>query len=300
MTPPETRDCNGDAPASFAAPAGSAEISWVIENITKESSLLELAEAVKQGGSKLFEINGDYTAQTIEELRRYATGKTAIFDGSINMAELVTRDMPTIHVIGTPENYLCSRYYPKLHGLLFNDRYELLPMSEVERAATLAVDGCVFVRPDGGQKQFQAGLVEVGELANLKHHGEMKVLASPPKNVTGEWRCACDAYGIVAVSSYRINGKPIREPSAPIGVMKMCEKAAARYQPDPLWIMDICADNDGKFWLMELNQFTGAGLYACDKAAIVRAVERVASAFPPNDRTELWLPDNAATTTPKI
>jgi hypothetical protein len=261
---------------------GSAEISWVIENITKESSLIELAEAVKQSGSELFEINGDYTTQTIEKLRRYAAGKITIFDGSINMAELVMRDVPAIRAIGTPDNYLCSRYYPKCDGLLFNDRYALMRMSEIETAAKLAVDGCLFVRPDGGQKQFQAALVEVGELSKLKRHGEMMVLVSPPKNVTGEWRCVCDAYGIVAMSSYRIKGQPILEPSAPTGALAMCDKVAARYLPDPLFVVDVCADNDGNFWLMELNQFTGAGLYACDKAAIVRAAERVASAFPPN------------------
>ena len=65
----------------------------------------------------------------------------------------------------------------------------------------------------------------------------------------------------------------------------VCENVAARYLPDPLFVVDLCADTDGNLWLMELNQFTGAGLYACDKAAIVRAVERVASAFPPNIRS---------------
>lgn len=282
----DSKQTEGDT--SHSCPAiCSAEISWVIENITKESSLLELAEAVKKSGSKLFEINGDYTSQTIEELRRYAAGKITIFDGSINMAELVMRDVPEIRAIGTPENYLCGCYYPKCDGLLFNDRYALMQMSEIESAANLAVYGCVFVRPNGGQKQFQAALIEVGELPELKRHGEMMVLVSPPKNVTGEWRCVCDAFGIVAVSSYRIKGQPIREPFAPSGALQLCEKVAARYLPDPLFVVDVCADNDGNFWLMELNQFTGAGLYACDKAAIVRAVERVASAFPPNDGLEL-------------
>lgn len=270
------------AMTGFDGLLGLSEISWVIENITKESSLIELAEAVKQHGSELFEINGDYTLQSIEELRRYAAGKVVVFDGSINMAELVMRDVPAIRSIGTPENYLCSRYYAKCQDLLFNDKYELMPMSEIKSAARLAVNGCVFVRPDGGQKQFQAALVEVGELAALKHQGEMTVLASPPKNVTGEWRCVCDAFGIVAVSSYRIKGQATRYPSAPSGALQMCEKVASRYLPDPLFIVDVCADTDGNFWLMELNQFMGAGLYACDKAAIVRAVERVVCDLPPN------------------
>ena len=259
---------------------GRLNVSWVIENITKESSLRELADAVKNEGGDLFEINGDYTAQTVEDLRRYSLNKPTIFDGSINMAELVGRDVPSVSIIGTPANYLCSHYYPICTGLLFNDRYVMISANEIVHhpaVTDFAKDGWIFARPNGGQKEFRAGLFELGRVAALQSYGPMLVIVSSPKNISGEWRFICGDNGIIAFSSYRIKGKPILEPTAPKGAVQMCESVLARYKPDKLFAVDVCADNDGAFWLLELNQFTGAGLYACDKPAIVRAVERLAS-----------------------
>ena len=58
----------------------------------------------------------------------------------------------------------------------------------------------------------------------------------------------------------------------------MCEEVLAHgWHPDPVYVIDIVEDNNGKFWLMELNSFSSAGLYACDKQAIVREVSAIAT-----------------------
>ncbi len=254
------------------------KVSWVIKNITREPSLVELATAVRAFGSELFEIIGDYTGDTIKALTAFAAGKPVVFDGSLNMCELVLQDVPSIRAIGTAANYACSRYYGTCGDLLFNDAYAIMPLAEVGRnpvVKMLSKDACVFVRPDAGQKQFQAGLVELDRLSELaKRCPESLVVVSSPKIIGGEWRFVCDDTGIVAHSSYRIKGKSVREQHAPDGGIEVCRRVLSRYQPDGLFIVDVCADDDGNFWLMELNQFTGAGLYACDKAAVVRAVDR--------------------------
>ena len=256
------------------------KVSWVIENITKEPGLLELADVVKQAGADLFEIKGDYSKATVEDLKRFVAARQAVFDGSLNMWELVRRDVPGIVFIETPQNYRCSSYYGPCGDLLFNDRYAIMPLADVHRnpvVSMLACDSVVFVRPDGGQKQFQARLVELKDLADLaRSDHDMPVVVSSPKNISGEWRFVCQPDVIVAMSSYRIRGKPVREPKAPDGAIAMCNRILQRYQPDKLFVLDVCSDDDGNFWLMEFNQFIGAGLYACDKSAIVRAVEGMA------------------------
>ena len=40
--------------------------------------------------------------------------------------------------------------------------------------------------------------------------------------------------------------------------------------------MDIAEDNDGKYWLLELNSFSSAGLYASNKDNIVKKVSEIA------------------------
>ena len=48
------------------------------------------------------------------------------------------------------------------------------------------------------------------------------------------------------------------------------------YYPDSVFVMDVCEDSDGRFWLLEINSFSSAGLYACDKAKIVKEVSAIA------------------------
>ncbi len=85
-------------------PAVLRKVSWVIENITKEPSLTELAKAVREFGSGLFEITGDYTAETISSVAAFTSGRPVLFDGSLNMAELMRRDVPSLRAIVTPAN----------------------------------------------------------------------------------------------------------------------------------------------------------------------------------------------------
>src|SRR5262249_48982008 len=150
------------------------------------------AAAVKESGSELFEITGDYSSDTIRKLIDYSLGKTVVFGGSINMCELVLRDVPGVRAIGTAANYACSRYYGIIGDLLFNDRYAIMPLSDIQRnpvVTMLSESSCVFVRPDGGQKQFQAGVVELSDLPSFANrYPEMLVVVSNPKNISGEWR----------------------------------------------------------------------------------------------------------------
>jgi len=43
--------------------------------------------------------------------------------------------------------------------------------------------------------------------------------------------------------------------------------------PEAVYILDVCETPDG-YRLLELNPFSGADLYACNKAVIVEAVAR--------------------------
>jgi len=253
--------------------------------MTREQSFLELASAVRAEGHELFEINGDYTAQTIADLREYVAGKAnAIFEGSLNMRELVLKDVENLQAFGTAEHYACSRYYWRFGNLVFNDQYAIVPLGDIHRnpvVAHLSRASTIFIRPDSAEKQFQAGPLELRDAISFqaRHSSpDLLVVVSTPKTITGEWRFVCSREGeIVAMSSYRIESRAVREGKAPLGAVELCKRVLAEgYLPDALFVVDVCADADGAFWLLELNPFTGAGLYACDKLAIVRAVARLA------------------------
>ena len=43
-----------------------------------------------------------------------------------------------------------------------------------------------------------------------------------------------------------------------------------------LCLIDVCETNEGNFYLLELNSFSSAGLYACKKELIVKRVSEIA------------------------
>ena len=58
--------------------------------------------------------------------------------------------------------------------------------------------------------------------------------------------------------------------------MKLAEKLLnVDYYPDSVFCMDIAGDNDGNYWLLELNSFSSAGLYASNKKDIVTKVSDI-------------------------
>lgn len=248
-------------------------MKWIIENITKEKSFTELAQAVRESEHELFTVDGDYDRGVIDRLTEFASDETALVLGSIGMCELICRDVPNASMMRTPEAYFVSSYCDILE--CFNSLCELPVMGNVSSVIKYTKDDCVFIRPDRGDKPFKGRVFSLDELPLLRLDQEFTdVVISTPKTILGEYRFVCSKSEAIAASSYRILGQPVWLPDVPEKATDRCLKELLKLQnfPDPVFVMDICNDADGDFWVLELNAFSGSGLYACDKAAIVHGV----------------------------
>lgn len=68
-------------------------------------------------------------------------------------------------------------------------------------------------------------------------------------------------------------------PSRPDAVIAVAtEVATLPWQPAPLYCVDV-AEVDRGHRVLELNPFSGADLYGCDRDAVITAVERVAQSI---------------------
>lgn len=269
--------------------------SWIIENMAKEESFTQLANAVKEAGHHLIELNRGYEKS---QLSKFWVGEgnqypihCVVFNGSIEMAKLLRKDLPNICQPVIYANYpafLCSNYYPYFGDILFNDRYVMMPLSELVRQkflvyGLLGKEATIFLRPDSGEKTFQAQLVDFSDLERFAENqgvavnNEM-VVVSTPKNIRWEGRFVVTRWEeIVAHSTYRYQGERLYVASAPTKARELCEEVIKRqYIPDSVYCVDVCEDNDGNCWLLELTSFSSAGLYACDKRNIVKAVTEIA------------------------
>lgn len=163
----------------------------------------------------------------------------------------------------------------------------MIPLVELKRNPAFYFnafgrDGLLFVRPDSGEKVFKGTLLDVQEVDRFYERYDWArneiIVVSSPKNISGEWRFVVSHHGdIIALSSYRYQGQKNLSPTAPTGAITLCENVLRLgYFPDSVFCIDVAEDADGDFWVMELTSFSSAGLYACDKNAIVRRVSEIA------------------------
>ena len=211
-----------------------SSVYWIIENLVKEPSFLELSEEAKKQGFPVQDIKGDFAHADISHYK----DQCVIFNGSIEMCKLVKNNLiangnaPITY--STFENYLCSKYYGIFGKYLFNDRYVMLPLSELNRNfyhfyGVYGKEAMLFIRPDSGDKVFKAGLFDLKDFEDFynqyKEFRNELVIVSTPKNLRGEWRFVCTRHKeILAVSSYRYQGLNTRVPSAPTKATKLCEE----------------------------------------------------------------------------
>jgi len=259
---------------------------WIVENFVKEPSFKELTAAIKELGYSLTEINGDYQRDMVSGI----SNQCVMLNGSIKMVKLVKEALSHCHPVTycTFEKYSCSAYYSHFGPYLFNDKYCLMSLRELVRQkydvwGHYGKDSVLFIRPDSGEKTFQAGLLDIIDLAHLydsnKDCEHDLMLVSTPKNIKWEGRFIVSKEGeIIASSTYRFQGKVALIPSVPEETTKFCKKLlnTVDYHPDSVFCYDICQDSDGECWLLELTSFSSAGLYATNKAAIVKKVSEIA------------------------
>lgn len=265
------------------------EVTWVIENFTKEFSYIELADAVRKAGHPLIEIKGDYNR---ELLRPLLDGKNhcAIFNGSISMSKLAKQELLTCCApvsFNNYTNFLCSKYYTYFGEHLFNDRYVMMSLREFRRQkffiyGLFGREAMVFIRPDSGEKTFTAQLLDFQDVERFYQENALVmdelVVISTPKNIQWEGRLVVNRQKeIIAYSTYRMQGQKTLVPFVPPEALEKCKELLnVGYYPDDVFCIDLCQDNDKNVWLLELTSFSSAGLYACDKEKIVAAVSKAA------------------------
>ena len=261
--------------------------TWIIENFTKESSYDELILACKELGHKTVEIKGDFKYSDLENINN----ECVVFNGSIEMSKLVKNHLSPKNCrpicFNTWDNYLCSKYYSHYGNFMFNDRYMMMSLAEVARNkffvyGNLGKEALIFIRPDSGEKTFQAQLLDLMDVdrfveknADIKHD---LVLVSSPKKIIGEWRFVVAGKEIVTYSTYKYQDQITKIPGAPQEAIDKCKEILndVSYSPDPVFCMDICESGDHEFYLLELTSFSSCGLYSCNKYKIVSEVSKIA------------------------
>ena len=270
------------------------KVKWIIENFTDSEDYRALIQAVKDSGRSCFVIGRhnhfDFNPSGFEE------NDCVIVQGSIQMTKNIASRMPKgcfPVAYSSWDKYLCSSYYPNFKPYLFNDLYEIttlanLKANKFEYYRKFGKDCMMFIRPDSGEKTFQAQLIDIQDFDKFWENGTSGggaavdselVVVSTPKKINGEYRIVCSKYNggeIIAGSTYQYQGKSTLIPSVPPEATNLCQKILlAGNLPDSIFCVDIAEDADGNCWLLELTSFSSAGLYLTDKVKVVNRVNEI-------------------------
>ncbi len=217
-----------------------------------------------------------------------------IVQGSIQMTKNIRDRLPKNCfpiAYSSWNNYLCSTYYPKFSKLLFNDFNEFTTLKNLKENKfyfyqKFGKEALIFIRPDSGEKTFQAQLLDLQDFDRFWENGIQSsvndddlIVVSTPKKINGEFRFVCSKYNngeIIAASTYQYQGQRTLIPSVPKEATLKCnEILKMNWYPDSIFCIDIFQDIDGVCWIGELTSFSSAGLYAANKKDIVKRVNEI-------------------------
>lgn len=276
---------------------------WLIVNLGKDEHLQKLYYGVLEAGRTAEIINLGQVAEIIETVDHEK--KCVVVSGSIWCNSALRAARPNwIGNFHNKDTFKCSAYYPSWGKFLSQKKYMFLPLSEIIRQSewvfdTLAVDGCVFLRPDSGEKEFAGDVVHrdmfrgwteriLPQLEWTNTYNETKgpgegvlCVVSSPIRLKREFRLVVADKKVVAGSLYRVVRHVCQEPICledNENLSEFAEKIMNDSPPNlpPFHNLDIAEEEDGRLSIMEVGCFCCSGLYECDRRNVAEGVSRSA------------------------
>lgn len=252
--------------------------TWVLEREVFADRDEALADAVRSAGGDVVEWSDEWYLSGRYPL---LTGRV-VFHGALANADQIASDQPwQPGAYCATESFCSSAWWPQAGGELVTEEYALTTVADLVAAGPPAAYGeRIFVRPDSPLKPFSGRVLrrEDISLAALDHgfyydDEKLPIVVTPMIEVGAEWRLVVAEGRVVAGSAYAADGRSAGEPiSAEHAAWTYGMDVLSRLQlPDPVFVMDVCETPAG-LRLLELNPFSGADLYGCDRHAIVDAV----------------------------
>lgn len=270
-------------------------VGWLLDASIFDAYHDELASAIIRNGHSVVSINRpnppynwDDTADAYR--RAFATGTCVVTHADIDLVlRVLDEELWTPGAFANIASFFCSKYFAHLGKYLLNSDYVMLPYAELQRCRdflfdTLGQDDRLFVRPDSPLKIFTGMTISRSTFdRDFEFMGfyefplESLVVVSSPKTIVAEWRFVVAGKAVVTGSQYLDGSEKAARPVSDVNAFNYAQSiVAAGYSPDSVWVLDVCKTEDGEYHLLEIGGFSFAGLYGCDKDAVVKAVSAVA------------------------
>lgn len=261
---------------------------WVIQKnfFSQDYSSEGLVKTLKSEKMDYKDINYIPFQDCLEEYRVYDDNDCVITYGSVNLIQRIQKLLWTPNVWFDAKTMECTTYYSYLGKFLMNQHYAFTTMGELKRNKHnffkyFGSGDHIFIRPNSNVKEFNGKVIDkVMDLDKLSLYTlspDFMLVVAHTKAIEAEWRLIIADGKVIAGSQYKKFGNLFVSKEYPDGATNLAESIANTWQPFRVFVVDIGYASHYGYGLVEIGSFNCAGLYACDKTAIIREVSKVAS-----------------------
>lgn len=271
---------------------------WIVEDTDRLDDLSELHQAIIESGAELILQKTTWDGE-IYKLCQSLENKPGpvLAYGTINFINWLRKSKCKQFPLYYADRYKydLTRYLHVLRQEYVNHDYRIYPLRDlVNRNNPLsssddagAIDYApVFVRPVSGYKTFSGYTIAYkdwrAEMNNLisatMSYEDPLVLVAPARQISHEYRFVVADNKVVSGSQYMPDEEVIPDDHPSYAyAQKIASQLAGGdmfWQPEPAYTLDV-GTVGGVYNVVELNSFSCAGLYKCDKRKVVAALNKV-------------------------
>ncbi|MCP4130174.1 MAG: ATP-grasp domain-containing protein [bacterium] len=261
-------------------------VTWILEREIFSDNHERLETSAIKAGHRVISWDDDWLENNKwPELN----DEYVLFHGSLGNAHKIANDFPWAPgAFCNTRAFLCNYWYNEVKKWLVHKKWvestviDFINKPEFYLEQIDAFDS-FFVRPNSPLKPFSGRVLQTESLTmKALDHGfyyddeNLPIIITPVVEIGKEWRVVIANGKPVCASSYESVGRVESEHDCPDEVWKIASDISSSItQPDPIYILDVCETGD-EFKLLELNPFSGADLYNCNRDSIVAAVSEPA------------------------
>lgn len=259
-----------------------SRVTWILEAEVFPQSHSAMCNAVRAAQCDLLIWNDDWL---VSSDRPDLSDRIVVFHGSLGNASAIRSNFTwKPGAFCDTERFACSAWFEHAKDFLLHEHWHILPANKLIAslhpiAKLIGATDKVFVRPDCPLKPFSGRVIRVDSLSLPSldfgfyfDDERLPVVVAPVRAISREWRYVVVNGTVVAGSAYDAVGRRAM-PDSPQGESWQFAARVAQSMPAPesAYVLDIC-QSEGRMYVLELNPFSGADLYACDRFAVVNAI----------------------------
>jgi hypothetical protein len=257
------------------------KITWILERLVFGDSHDRLARTLSEKNIRVVDWNDEWI-----ETKNYPdlSNELVLFHGSLSNADFIFKSkLWSPGAFCNTEMFECLSWYEQVSKWIVQQDWSYTTVEELVNNPNIYTSKIkgekLFVRPNSPLKPF-SGRVLNKDNVSLKSldfgyyydDPKEKVIISSQSNIGQEWRFVICNSKVVTGSSYTADNRVATDDEWKGKPLELAtEIASAIDPPEDVYVMDICSTDKG-LKLLELNPFSGADLYNCDRESIVVAI----------------------------